>query len=347
MLRRKLMLILFTLTALFMALAVAALWSLQRVFVDLDHLGTATTAVDHVSELNTSLSSVQVELYALQTGRQHHLDRLVEEIESIHRTADELGKHYIVQESEMNPIYGQFMTRLDGFEDLVGVLATANDRELSLRYNLACLDRAAQMHQELLLIARYVQSHTRAEQSMITEEFRWLVVAIALGFLVVINTSILMLLRTAGMILRPVDRLVQASRELAKENFEHRVPLGQADEFDELARAYNHLAQELQENERRRIQTLQQTALTLNHELNNAITTIDLQLTLLRRRSGRDEAMQKGLGQIQENLQRMSEVIASLKQLKRVVLTDYVDGVKMLDLHESTREDGPGAVVDQ
>jgi len=345
-LRRKLLLILLTLTALLMVLAIAALWSLQRVFMDLDHLRTAATAVDQVSELNTSLSTVQVELYALQIGRQRHLDRLVDEIESMHKVADELGEYYMVKESDIHPTYEQFMSRLDGFESLVGVLATANDRDLSLRYNMACLDRAAQMHFQLLEIARHVQSHTRAEQSMITGQFRWLVVAIALGFLVVINTSILMMLRTAGMILRPVDRLVHASRELAKENFQYRVELGQADEFDELAKAYNHLAEQLQENERRRIQTLQQTALTLNHELNNAITTIDLQLTLLRRKSGPDEALQKGLGQIQENLKRMSEVIASFKQLKRVVLTDYVHGVKMLDLHESTREDRPDAESD-
>lgn len=346
MLRRKLMLILITLTALLMVLAVAALWSLQRVFVDLDHMRTAASAVDHVNELNTSLSMVQVELYALQTGRQKHLDMLVNEIEKIHTLAGELDEHYMVREPEILPTYELFMSRLDGFESLVGVLATANDRELALRYNLACLDRATQMQHELLQIARHVQEHTRAERSAITGSFRWLVIAIALGFLIVINTSILMLLRTSGMILRPVDQLVHASRELARENFAHRVKLGQADEFDELAEAYNSLAEQLQKNERHRIQTLQQTALTLNHELNNAITTIELQLTLLRRRSGPDEAIHKGLGQIQENLQRMSEVIASLKHLKRVVLTDYVDGVKMLDLHESTREDGPGAVAD-
>ena len=64
-----------------------------------------------------------------------------------------------------------------------------------------------------------------------------------------------------------------------------------------------------------------------------------LQLTLLRRRSGPDVALENNLGRIHENLQRMSEVIGSLKQLRRVVLTDYVDGVKMLDLRESIRED--------
>ena len=40
-------------------------------------------------------------------------------------------------------------------------------------------------------------------------------------------------------------------------------------------------------------------------------------------------------------------MISSLKQLRRVVLTDYADGVKMLDLRESIREDGPAAAAGQ
>lgn len=346
MLRRKIMLVLITLTALLMVLAVTALWTLQHAFHDLDHLSVAADAVDQVNSMNTKLSSVQAELYSLQMGTQRHLDALVEQVESIHATGAELGGHYLVSGSQVYPAYTRLMDRLSGFKTMIGMLATTHDRELSVRYNMVCMERTAQMQQNLLLIARHVEQQYRTELAGTTNRFRWLVVAIALGFLVVINTSILMMLRMAGMVLRPVDRLVHASRELAQERFDHRVPLGQANEFDELARAYNQLAEQLQANERRRLQTLQQTALTLNHELNNAITTINLQLTLLRRRSGPDEALQKGLGQIQENLHRMSEVIASLKQLKRVVLTDYVNGVKMLDLKESTREAGADPGVD-
>lgn len=346
MLRHKLLVILFSLTALLMVLAVAALWSLQQLFVDLDHAhNKAGVAVNQVNELSTALSSIELELYGLQTGRLSHLDNLIEAADTMRKLTGALDTLYLLDEPVMRQAYEQLVQLLDNFEAHVGVLATAQDKELSLRYNLAALDNAAQMRQRMLLISRYVQAHAQQEQTALTGRFRWLVVAMALGFLIVINGSILLMLRAAGMVLRPVSRLVQASRELAKENFAHRVTVGQHDEFDELAHAYNRLAEQLQENERRRVQTLKQMALTLNHELNNAISTIELQLTLLRRRSGPDTALEKNLRQIHDSLSRMTTVIGSLKQLRRVVLTDYVDGVKMLDLRESIREDGPAGVA--
>lgn len=348
MLRHKLLLILFSLTALLMVLAVAALWSMQRVFVDLDHLhNRAGLAVNQVSELSTTLSSIELELYGLQTGRQRHLDPLIDAADTLRELSDGLDAEHLLDDDTVRHAYDELINQIDEFEARVGVLATAQDRKVALRYNLAALDDAALMRQRLLMIARHVQQHATQEQAALTVRFRWLVVAMALGFLIVINGSVLLMLRAAGMVLRPVSRLVHASRELAMGNFAHRVTVGQKDEFDELARAYNHLAEQLQGNEQRRVQTLRQTALTLNHELNNAIATIELQLTLLRRRSGPDVALEKNLGRIHENLQRMSEVIGSLKQLRRVVLTDYVDGVKMLDLRESIREDGPQAAAGQ
>ncbi len=344
MLRHKLLMILFSLTALLMVLAVTALWSLQRVFVELDHLNSnAAVVVRQVNELNTALSGIEVELYALQSGRQNHLDRLIGSVQAVRDLSEQLDEHYVLQDAAIRPAYREMVDHLDGFETIVGVLATSQDRQLALAHNLGALDIAAQMRRHLLEIGRHVQDHSQSEQAALTGRFRWLVVAMAVGFLIVINASILLLLRTAGMILRPVDRLVQASRELANGNFAHRVTLGQVDEFDELAQAYNDLAGQLEEKERNRIETLQQTALTLNHELNNAIEIIELQLSLLRRQSSGDEAFEGRLRQIHDNLQRMARVVGSLKNLRRVVLTDYVGGVKMLDLAESIREDEPAA----
>jgi len=346
-LRHKLLVILFSLTALLMVLAVAALGSLQRVFADLDHLNNrAGVAVNQVNELSTSLSSIELELYGLQTGRKRHLDSLIESTDQMRTLVEALDADYLLSEPSMLGVYDELVGQLDSFESRVGVLATAQEKDLAMRYNLAALDDAAQMRQRLLMITRHVHAHAQREQTALTGRFRWLVVAMALGFLIVINGSILLMLRAAGMVLRPVSQLVHASRELARENFAHRVTVGQHDEFDELAHAYNRLAEQLQENERRRVQTLQQMALTLNHELNNAISTIELQLTLLRRRSGPDTALEKNLARIHDSLSRMTTVIGSLKQLRRVVLTDYVDGVKMLDLRESIREDGPAGVTE-
>ena len=338
MLRRKLLLILCLLAGLLMVLALAALWGLQVVFADMDHLTThASRMVATSNALSTTISSVEVELHELQAGRKRHLDDLIESVDRIRRLAQELGDHYGVYEPEIEPVYGHMLVDIEAFERHVGALATGQDAALAMEHNLQAITAAAHMREDILTVTRFGNDHARAEEVVMMRKFRWMVAAIAIGFLVVINTTVLLLLRASGMVLRPVDRLVQASRELAAERFDHRVEAGQNDEFDELARAFNRLAEELQQHEQRRIETLGQVALTLNHELNNAMATIDLQLDLLRRQSGDREAFEKCLRQIHENLSRMGGVVEALKHVRRIVLTDYVGGVKMLDLERSVQ----------
>lgn len=185
-------------------------------------------------------------------------------------------------------------------------------------------------------------AHDLTTHVALAARFRWIVLGLAVAFLIVINASAVVLVRAAGMVLNPVERLVQASREWAAERFGHRVALEREDdEFGELARAYNHLAAELQANERRRVETLGMAALTLNHELNNAMGMIELQLQLLARRGSDQAAVERCLRCIGEALARMSGVVESLKHVKRIVLTDYVEGTKMLDLQKSTEQDAP------
>jgi signal transduction histidine kinase len=197
----------------------------------------------------------------------------------------------------------------------------------------------------VLVRLSHPQAHDWATHAALAAQFRWIVLGIAVAFLVVINASAFVLVRAAGMVLNPVERLVAASRELAAEHFDHRVVLDrQDDEFGELARAYNHLAAELQSNERRRVEMLGMTALTLNHELNNAMGLIELQLKLLARRAPDHDAVATCLRRIGDALARMNGVVESLKHVKRIVLTDYVEGTRMLDLQKSVERD-PTPVV--
>ena len=165
--------------------------------------------------------------------------------------------------------------------------------------------------------------------------FRTVVLALAVVFVVVINVSALLLIRTAAKILRPVDALVEATRQLSRENFGHRVTLSEHNEFDELAAAYNNLAAHLQETEQRRVDVLAQVGVALNHELNNALATIELQLKLVSRRTAQDPQTEGRLRTIHQSLARMKDAIASLKNVRRIVLTDYGPGQKMLDLVRS------------
>lgn len=344
MLRHKLLKILLYEAALLMVLAVAALWSLHGLFVRLDTLYAESHQITHESNnLNRAISTIQLELYALQSGHTQRLDPIILAFDRMRRAVDSLGEHQLLQDADIAPAYESLSLQLDAFERRAASLATWQDPRVAREQNLASLSLAASLRNAALQITDYVYAHLEREQGAITARFRGLVIGLAAGFLLVVNASIILLVRTSQMVLRPVEQLVEASRELAKENFNHRVNLGQQDEFDELGAAYNHLAEQLGANEQRRLETLGQVALTLNHELNNAVAIIELQLTLMRRRSDNAPAFERSLHEIHQSLRRMARVIEALKHVRRIVLTDYVGGVKMLDLERSVQEDADEA----
>ena len=196
------------------------------------------------------------------------------------------------------------------------------------------------------VVARMDAAHHQAPAAvaLLQAEMSWfraVVLALGVVFVVVINVSAVLLIRTAGKILRPVDALVEATRQLARENFSHRVTLREHNEFDELAAAYNNLAAHLQETEQRRVDVLAQVGVALNHELNNALATIELQLKLVSRRTAQDPQTEGRLRTIHQSLARMKDAIASLRNVRRIVLTDYGPGLKMLDLVRSVEPQIP------
>lgn len=180
-----------------------------------------------------------------------------------------------------------------------------------------------------------------ADQGELTARFRWTVIALGLVFLVVINISIIVLLHTAKMVVDPVEKLTAASRALAAGHLDTRVHVDQHDEFDELAASFNHLAEELESTEQRRLDILKQVGVTLSHELNNASAIIELQLGVLGRRGGATPAQARALKQIHESLQRMTRTVKELGQVRRIVLTNYTadSDTQMLDLKRSIQVD--------
>jgi nitrate/nitrite-specific signal transduction histidine kinase len=174
------------------------------------------------------------------------------------------------------------------------------------------------------------------EINSLTLRFRNIVVILAVVFLLVINVSVIIVLRISSLIIKPVDQLIEATRELGHEHFDYRVRIEQNDEFQELASAYNKLAEDLQVSEGRKMEVLSQTAVMINHELNNAMAVIGLQL----QRLGRDKSISPEttarLRDIEQSLQKMTKTVQALKNVRRIVLTDYVPGLKMLDLEKST-----------
>lgn len=338
MLRRKLLIVFGSLVVLLVALAATAIWVLQGTLDDLRHITTQAVAVaDEVNRLNDGLTAVEVELYQIQLGRQRHLDDLIDDVEAARGLIARIGNHYVVHLPESEGPLKAVQDLYPRFEQRISSLATAQDENLARNYAVAALADAMALRQSVRQIDHNVRDHVRLEQEHLANRFRWLVFGIAIGCLLVINISIVVLLRAAGMVLRPVDKLVEVSRQLTGEHLDKRAEPNEADEFHELADAYSQLAERIHSSEQRRMEMLGQVALTLNHELNNSMAIIELQLQVLGRQTDGGDRFETCLRNIKENLHRMADTVESLKHIRRIVLTDYIAGVKMLDLQKSVQ----------
>ncbi len=327
MLRRKLLIRIGLLVACFVLGAAVAIYLLQDTVPEIDRINADTVAlVDGVNTLSDRVAQIENARDGLGVLRAPGGESPEE---ALMRTFAQVGTHpaIAIAGSPQAQAYQRLRQFLPDF--------VANSASSSTQ------DRIARAHVQSTLgdLARAVRAYVASEQGVFGRYLRWLVLGLTLSALVMVNVSVFVLLRTAHLVLKPVGELVQGSRELAAEHFDHRVRVEQQDEFGELARAYNRLAEQLGANEERKAETLRQLAVTINHDLNNAMATIEMQLSLLDRESGRDKNLARYFRDIQSTLARMSGRVASLKNIRRVVLTDYVDGQKMVDLEQSMTPD--------
>lgn len=336
MLRRKLLIAFGLLVVLLAGMGVAAVWLLQGVLAGMNHVSVeAAGAVRQADRMTQAVTEVEVELYRLQLGKTRHLDRLIENVNALRGAVETIGRHYVLNEGESRAAHDALRRGLVDFEHHVGALATAQDPVLAKQYNLSASTDAIGLRENIATIDAIARKHAEDEQRDLLRRFRWVLLGMAIGWVLVINVSIMVLLRAAGMVLRPMDQLVLASRHFADERFDYRAHLDRKDEFKELADTYNRLAETVQAGEQRRMEILGQAAVTLNHEVNNALEIIDLQLQAIGRHGSADPRFADRLKQIHESLQRMARTVESLKRIRRIVLTDYTAGLKMLDLEQS------------
>ncbi|MBL8747082.1 MAG: HAMP domain-containing protein [Phycisphaerae bacterium] len=322
MLHRKLLIRIGLLVACFVAGAAVAVYLLQSAIPQIDQIHrddvTLIDGMHTVSECFSQLEDARNGIAAASaTGCEARLETAL----------DEIGKHPAVwiADSPQARTYARLRACMHDFlhpESLTPDEVQAN---------------RADVRSAVRDLTRELRAYTSDEQAWFSRYFRGLVLGLTLAALLMMNVAVFVLVRTAQMVLKPVGELVQGSRELAAEHFDHRVRVTQQDEFGELAHAYNRLAEQLQSNEERKAEAIRQLAVTLNHDLNNAMATMEMQLSLLDRQSGNHSSLAKYIREIQSSLARMANTVASLKHVRRVVLADYLDGQKMVDLEQSVK----------
>ncbi|MBT8485909.1 MAG: HAMP domain-containing protein [Phycisphaerales bacterium] len=328
MLRRKLLLVHGSLVGLLLIAAIVAISLLNDLLGDMTRLSAGTLAnATRAVDVSGALTAVESALTATRRGEAADRARLAEAGARLRRAGAEWREVQPRVDSRLTPPITQLATAIDRMHGSSSEEAEA-----------AAFEAARRLRQTLVTLSLSEQAEANRLEAAFTRRFRSVILGLGLAFLLVINTSIIVLLRAATMVVRPVEELVEASRELGRGRFDHRVRSRRRDEFGELASAYNHLARRLERNETRKIETMHQVARTLNHELNNVISIIDLQLELADRQTGDEATRSERMRHIHDALERMSETVGALNRVRQIVLTDYVPGMKMLDLERSVEE---------
>jgi DNA-binding response OmpR family regulator len=89
-----------------------------------------------------------------------------------------------------------------------------------------------------------------------------------------------------------------------------------------------------------KINTFAATVITANHEIKQPLTLINLSTTAIARELGREEfrkdVVQKRIDFIDGATKEIIRVLEKLTQIKKPVITDYVNNLKMIDLDKST-----------
>jgi len=338
MLRRKLLIRVGLLICAFVLGAAVAVWKLQDVLAELDLANAdAAALVDGVQDVGLAVNVI----VAARLGGDAEPSIFASpghDAATLPRMVERLGEHRLLHTpGEASLRYAALKSALPAFL----AAAPATSGAIRAGPDKPAAENWLGKHRLVAELSRSLREFVAAEQVRVGDSFRFIVIALTLAAFVMANAAIFVLLRTAQLVLNPVAALVSGSRELAAENFAHRVEVVRGDEFAELAHAYNSLAEQLQSNEQRRTETLRQLAVTLNHELNNTMSIIELQLRLLDKRSGQDPTADRPLREIRAGLLRMSRTVASLKDIRRIVLVDYAGGQKMIDLERSVAADAP------
>ena len=338
MLHRKLLLVLGPLIVLLLLMAVGATLTLNALLDDLEQVSQSSLQrTNQIAAIGASLTTIESELVALRLQTDASLDRLLDSAETIHEQVATLDT---LDTTDADAAASATATRavreaLDRLMGRIGEIAAGRDARVIAAHADLAGDDAVALREAIVEMGSAARIDNEAQNTALMARFRTTVLVLCLGFLMVLNVSIVVLLRAASMVLRPVAQLVKASRHLAREEFDYRAPVDRQDEFGELARATNHMAEQLGRSEQRKLETLHQVARTLSHELRNAMAIIDLQLELVARTTGGDPDQEQRLREIHQALVRMSGTVDALTRVRRIVLTDYVAGLKMLDLERS------------
>ena len=163
----------------------------------------------------------------------------------------------------------------------------------------------------------------------------------------------------AGRVVRPVEKLAVAAREVAAGNFSTQVEVSSADEIGQLAEAFNHMTRELLDHKERLVQServaaWRELARRLAHELKNPLFPLQLTVeNLIRARQQSpqqfEEILQESSATLLAEISNLKEIVARFSEFSKmpqphfqqVQLNDVVQGAARLFQAQTQSPDKP------
>jgi signal transduction histidine kinase len=126
----------------------------------------------------------------------------------------------------------------------------------------------------------------------------------------------------AGRILRPIEPLIQSTREVGRGNYEHEIKIAATGELGELATAFDQMRRSLKQSQaellkRERLATIGQMASSIVHDLRNPLAAIATAAEMLHRDNLALERRKTLVESQQRAAQRMQEMLGELLDFTR------------------------------
>jgi signal transduction histidine kinase len=150
---------------------------------------------------------------------------------------------------------------------------------------------------------------------------------------VVFLFAILFSYLTSRKMTRPIKEMNDAAKVIASGNFEHRVEITSNDEFGELAKSFNHMAESLQNNDK----TRRDFIANVSHDLRSPLTSMQGFLTAMLDGTVPLEKQEKYLHIVLEETLRLSRLTEGIVDLSRAESSKIILDESDFDLNEQIR----------
>ncbi|MBZ0172972.1 MAG: HAMP domain-containing protein, partial [Phycisphaerales bacterium] len=244
MLRRKLLIRLGALVTVYIVGAVVAIFLLQGVLGDLNRAGVESAAsAEAIDGLENAVTAARESLEESGLSEPAYRRGVLDAGELVRGAFNRVSEHPVAVEAGAG-CYRRIESMLPGIvprQEWLDEHGLASWRENAPAF-------ADDLTIEIAHLRQLSRGAAAGQQLDITRRLRNLIVGLTVAALVALNVTIILLLNTGEMIVRPVEALVEHSRELARERFGHRVERPGVKEFGELADSYNMLSEQLRLN---------------------------------------------------------------------------------------------------